>query len=154
MCLSERLGMCDLLRDGLNDVVAELRADEAGGLAGVERHRGVRVGGIETAGRYHGQRTALILRARIVRVLLRKFCEVAAGLNLLEDVLSFGFSSSVRPGVGAPGHGDQNVAGLNLLRNLELIEVSVVVGLDFRLAGLGLAARKAGVVEGDEGDLA
>ena len=43
---------------------------------------------------------------------------------------------------------------LHLLRDLELILVSVVVGLDLGLADLRLAARKAGVVEGDEGDLA
>ncbi len=46
------------------------------------------------------------------------------------------------------------MTSLNLLGNLELIEVRVVVALDFGLTGLRLAARKAGVVEGNERNLA
>ena len=101
-----------LLLLGLDDVIAELRADKAGGLAGVEGHRGLGVGGIETAGRHHGELAALVLGAGVVGVLLREIGEVAAGLKLLEDVLRLGFGGASVCGVGALGHGDQDVAGL------------------------------------------
>ena len=83
---------------------------------------------------------ALRLAAGIVGVLAGEVGKVAAGLDLLEQILGLGFSGGIGLCVGTGGDGDQDVTNLDLLLDGVLRLMRVVIGLDIGIRDLGLAA--------------
>src|SRR6185437_12661079 len=152
--IGKRLGAGCLLLFRLDDVIAKLRADDAGGLPGRERHRRLCVGWVKTGGGVHTQLAALVLTAGVVRVLLREVGEVAAGLQLVQHVLRLGFGVGIGLRIRARCNGDEDVAGVYLLIGFVVGLMVVVVGLNLSVRNLGLAAGQLRCVEGDVFDLA
>ena len=97
----ERLDVRVLLLLGLDDVVAEARADESGNLAGLLSEGGLVEFSDGGAVLDPAQLAALILAAGVVGVFLREVGEVFAVvfMELVEDVLGLGFGSGVGAGV-------------------------------------------------------
>ena len=141
---------------GLDDVVAEAGADEAGDLAGLLREGGLVEFRDGDAVLDPAELATLILAAGVVGVLLREIGEVLAVVlaELIEDALRFGFGGGVgvRSAVGVDG--DEDVTHLRLRIDVILLLILVVVLLNLGLGDLRLAAGDVGVGDVDVLDLA
>ena len=111
---SERAKVRGLLIFDLQDVVAELRLDHVGGLAGREREGGL----VELRNGLAADRASRVRRPGSCCRGRRSTCgevgEVAAGLDLLQQVFGLGLGGGFGLSVGAGGNGDQDMPYLDL----------------------------------------
>ncbi len=140
--------MRGLLLFYLDDVVAVLRANEPGGLSRLQREGSLVELGDGRAVLEEAELAALLLAAGIVGVLLRQLGEVAAVVELIENVLGLGLGGGVSLGVVAVDL-DEDVADLDLVVDLVVLQVLVVVLLNFGVGDLRSALGEIGVGEGD-----
>ena len=150
---SQRHGMSRLPLLHLDNVVA-IRALHNLRIADLLRENRILKGRNHHAAPCKAQFAALVLAARVVRVLRRQFGKVRAALNLLEQPLGLGLGRCVGLGVGACRHLDQNVPRTRLLRNRVLALVLLEVLLNLLLADLRNAARQIAGANAEVGHLA
>src|SRR6185437_1966661 len=91
----------------LQDVVAELRLDDARGLSGSQRERRLVELGNGLTAVQPSEFAALVLAAGVVGVLLGQLGEVAASLDLLQQIVGLGLGCRVCLGIGPLGNGDE-----------------------------------------------
>ena len=145
--LCERLDVGRVLRFNLKNVIAELRLDDVRGLAGREREGGLIELGNGAAAIEEAEFPALRLAARVVGVLRGEIGEVAAGLDLLEQIVRLGLGGGVGLGIGSGGNGDKDMTNLDLLLDGVLRLVRVVVGLHLGVRDLWLPTGQVRRVE-------
>ena len=143
--------MRGLLFFGLNDVIAELRLDGVGDLTGVQREGGLVKLGNGDAVLQHAKFAAAVLRAGIVGVLLGERRPIAAGTKLLEHIFRLRLRGSIGLCIRALGHRDEDVADLDLVGDLVVLEVLLVVLPRLLIRDL---RRATGHLIGREGDVA
>ena len=92
--------------------------------------------------------------AAVVGVLFGQVGKVRAGLELLEDIFCPGLGGGIRFGIGTRGDLEQDVTRPCLFLGGVFVLVSVVVGLNILLRGLGNSAGNVIGSEGEVGDFA
>src|SRR5262249_31062733 len=144
---AQRSGMRRLFLFDLNDVIAVLGANEAGGLSGLERKGSLIEFRNGSSVLEEAEFAALLLAAGVVGVFLREIGEVSTVVQLVEDALRLGLRRGVSLRIGTVDL-YEDVADLHLVLDLIVLQVLVVVLLNLGVSNLRGALGEVAVGEG------